>query len=307
MKRPLSLVTALAFATFSLPAFALDVAVTIKPLHSLVAGVMSGVGEPTLIVGGAGSPHDYHLRPSDAQNLQQADVIFWIGDELETFMESPLKSLGQKATVVAMEDAAGLHMIKNHDETDDHKEEEHHDHDEHEHHHGEMDMHLWLDPQNAKAMVGKIAQTLIQRDPQHKAQYSANAEKMHDRLDQMAHDIGHRLESIHHIPFVVFHDAYAHFEYRFRLNIVANVTLSPERMPGAKHLGEVRHTIQDSKAVCVFSEPQFQPKLVHTVIEGSNAKAGQLDPLGATLEPGADMYFKLMDNIATSLESCLKS
>jgi len=307
MKRPLFLATAFAFATFSLPAFALDVAVTIKPLHSLVSGVMSGVGEPSLIVKGAGSPHDYHLRPSDAQNLQKADVIFWIGDKLETFMESPLKSLGQNAKVVAMEDAAGLHMMKNNEENDEHEEEEHNDHDEDGHHHGEMDMHLWLDPQNAKAMVGTIAQTLIRHDPQHKAQYQANAEKMHNRLDEMSHDIGHRLESIRDIPFVVFHDAYAHFEHRFHINIVASVTLSPEKMPGAKHLQEVRETIQKSKAVCVFSEPQFQPKLVKTVIEGSTAKSGVLDPIGATLDEGPDMYFKLLDNIATSLESCLKS
>jgi len=313
MKRPFFLTATLAFATFSLPAFALDVAVTIKPLHSLVAGVMSGVGEPSLIVKGAGSPHDYHLRPSDAQNLQDADVIFWVGDELETFMESPLKSLGQKAAVVAMEDADGLHMIKNHEEHeeheehDEHEEEEHHDHDEHEHHHGDMDMHLWLDPQNAKAMVGKIAQTLIQHDPQNKAQYQKNAVKMHTRLDQLSHDIGQRLESIHDVPFVVFHDAYAHFEHRFHINVVASVTLSPERMPGAKHLAEVRQTIQNSKAVCVFSEPQFQPKLVKTVIEGSGAKSGVLDPLGASLQEGPDMYFKLLNNLATSLESCLKS
>jgi len=311
MKRPLYLVAALACATFSLPASAIDVAVTIKPLHSLVSGVMANVDKPTLIVQGAGSPHDYHLRPSDAQNLQKADVIFWIGDELETFMESPLKSLGQKAKVVAMEDASGLHMIKNHEEHEEHDEheehEEHEEHDDHAHHHGEMDMHIWLDPHNAKSMVNLIAKTLIEQDPAHKTDYQKNAENLHKRLDQMIQRITTELAPIAKRPFVVFHDAYAHFEHRFHVNAVASVTLSPEKMPGAKHLGEVRETIEKTKAVCVFSEPQFQPKLVKTVIEGSTAKSGVLDPLGAGLDEGPDMYFQLIDNIATSLQDCLGS
>lgn len=303
-------------------ASALDVAVSIKPVHSLVAGVMKDVDTPRLIVGGNASPHDYHMKPSDARALQNADAIFWIGPSLETFLESPLKSLGQKARIVALHEAEGLHMIgeeDSHDLHDDHEHEEHEKHEEehheqeehaeeeHGHDHSGPDMHLWLDPINAKAMVHHIAHILEEIDPAHADTYHQNAESMEKRLDQLSADIHERLHKLEDRPFVVFHDAYAHFAHRFHLNIVAEVTLSPERKPGAKRLSEVRHTIADSKAVCVFSEPQFRPKLVETVIEGSSARSGVLDPLGANIQPGPDMYFTLMTNLAQSLEDCLGS
>jgi len=305
-------------------ASALDVAASIKPVHSLVAGVMKGVGTPRLIVGSNASPHDYHLKPSDAQALQNADAIFWIGPSLETFLESPLKSLGHKARIVALYKAEGLHMIgeeDSHDLHDDHEEnakhEEHDDHDdgheEHDDHAGEHDghdhsgpdMHLWLDPINAKAMVHHIATVLQDIDPVNAKTYQQNAESIEKRLDQLSTEVHERLHPLEGRPFVVFHDAYDHFAHRFHLNVVAEVTLSPERKPGAKRLSEVRHTIAETKAVCVFSEPQFRPKLVETVIEGSSARSGVLDPLGANIQPGPDMYFTLINNLAQSLEDCL--
>jgi len=305
-------------------ASALDVAVSIKPVHSLVAGVMKGVDTPRLFVGNNASPHDYHLKPSDAQALQNADAVFWIGPSLEIFLESPLKSLGQKARIVALHKAAGLHMIgeedsldlhdehehdTGHEDHEDHAkhEEEHDDHaDEHDgHDHSGPDMHLWLDPVNAKAMVHHIAANLKAIDPAHATTYQQNAESMEKRLDQLTSDTHERLHPLEKRPFVVFHDAYAHFAHRFHLNIVAEVTLSPERKPGAKRLSEVRHTIAETKAVCVFSEPQFRPKLVDTVIEGSSARSGVLDPLGADIQPGPDMYFTLINTLAQSLEGCL--
>lgn len=304
-------------------ASALDVAVSIKPVHSLVAGVMKGVDTPRLIVGDNASPHDYHLKPSDARALQNADAIFWIGPSLETFLESPLKSLGQKARIIALHEVKGLHMIGEEDSHDLHDEhdhdkghEDHEDHanhakhedhtDEHDgHNHSGPDMHLWLDPVNAKAMVHHIAHTLQEIDPAHAETYHQNAESMEERLDKLTADIHEHLHPLEGRPFVVFHDAYDHFAHRFHLNIVAEVTLSPERKPGAKRLSEVRHTLAETKAVCVFSEPQFNPKLVETVVEGSSAGSGVLDPLGADIQPGPDMYFTLINNLSQSLEGCL--
>ncbi len=283
------------------------VVVSIKPLHSLVAGVMQGVGEPALLLQGASSPHGYVLRPSEARLLNEAQLIVWIGPQLEGFLEKPLRTLGDKARqlVLARELAPRLLPVR----TGGNWEDAGHGHD-HGHGHGrpgDRDQHLWLDPLLAKQIVEKTAAALATLDPAHQAQYRHNAAQLQQRLDQLHEQLKARLTPVQKVPYVVFHDAYQYFEASYGLTAVGSLTIDPERKPGAKRIREIRQRIQQLQARCVFSEPQFEPRLVATVTEGSLARSGVLDPIGADLAPGPEAYFQLLTALADNLVTGLRN
>ncbi|NTJ42508.1 zinc ABC transporter substrate-binding protein ZnuA [Agrobacterium larrymoorei] len=303
-----------------------NVVVSIKPIHSLVAAIMQGVGEPQLIVDGGASPHTYNLKPSNAKAIEGADVVFWVGDGLEKFLEKPLETLGSKATVVELDGAPGLEKLKFREggpfEAHDHGEHEGHDHggeeqahkrehshdhahEGHDHDEGEYDMHLWLDPQNAKAMATEIEKTLLAADPANAQSYQDNTKKLMERLDALDKEIAETVAPIKDKPFVVFHDAYQYFEHRYAVKTAGSITVSPENMPGADRVKQIHTKVEELNATCVFAEPQFEPKLVNVVIQGTQAKSGTLDPEAGTLEAGPELYFKLMRGIAQSLKNCL--
>lgn len=281
---------------------------SIMPIHSLVAGVMEGVATPTLVVQGAASPHTYSLRPSDAKMLNDGKVVFWIGEIYEAFLEKPLDALSKKAVVVELMEADGVTLLPARTggswEAHAHGKAGHgHAHDAHA---AEMDGHLFLDIDNAKAIVRAALAALSQADAANKDRYAANATKMIARLDALDAEMRTTLAPVKNRPFVVFHDAYQYIELRYGLTGAGAITVSPERRPGAKRVSDLRKKISALKAVCVFSEPQFEPTLVRTVTEGTSAKTGTLDPLGAGLTPGPDAYFDMMRRLARSLSECLR-
>lgn len=288
---------ALAPAAVAAPA----VVASIKPVHSLVAGVMQGVGAPHLIVQGGASPHSTSLRPSAAAALESAAVVVWVGPELEVFLAPALETLAGEATLVALAEVPGLTRLPYRQEEEEKEEEEHH----HDHHHSAIDMHLWLDPDNAKAMVVAIAEALGAADPANAARYGANAAALAERLDSLAAGIEESLAPVKEVPFVVFHDAFQYFDRRFGLNTVGSITVNPERPPGAARLREIQHKIAALGARCVFAEPQFDSGLVQVAVEGSGAGTASLDPLGADIADGPELYFELLRRNAASLEACL--
>jgi zinc transport system substrate-binding protein len=288
-------------------AFAADtpkVLTSIKPLHSLAANVMEGVGQPSLLMRATASPHTYTLRPSDARSLEQADIIFWIGPGYESFMAKAVRSLSRKARVVAIAKAPGITLLPTREGGVWAEEAEGHSH-AHQHGEDETDMHLWLDPANAKAIVQTMVAALAQTDPGNAATYRANADRLLTRLDALDSDLRARLTPVAPKPFIVFHDAYQYLERRYGLTAAGSITVTPDRTPGPRRLSELRRTITERRAACVFSEPQFTSGLVTTVLEGTNARTAVLDPLGATAPEGKDGYFKLMHTLADSLSGCL--
>ena len=303
--------TTILSASMSMAQADLKVVASIKPIHSLVAGVMEGTGTPTLIVKGAGSPHTYALKPSQARRLQEADLVFWVGNTLEPFLQKPLESIASKATPVTLMDVDGLNQITFREGGafdahghDDHK--GHDDHDDHDDHaHGAYDPHIWLDPINAKVLVHDIEEALVASDPANAAIYKANADRIMANLDALVAEIDATLDPVKSQGFIVFHDAYQHFEQRFGMSAVGSITVSPEVLPGAERVRELQEKVRGSNASCVFSEPQFEPKLVATITENTDAGTGVLDPLGASLKNGPDLYFNLIRGMAASLKGCL--
>jgi zinc transport system substrate-binding protein len=167
------------------------------------------------------------------------------------------------------------------------------------------DSHLWLDPDNAKVIGNYLADVLSARYPQYADRFKANAERLSSEIDALTGELETATQLLRDRPFVVFHDAYQYFDARFRLDAVGSITVSPEVQPSAKRLTELRRKIRSLEAVCVFAEPYFQPRLVAAVIEDTDARAGTLDPEGLSLEPGPQLYFQLMRNLAAGLKSCL--
>lgn len=303
------LLTAMLAAGISSSALAAGprVVASIKPVQSLAAQVMEGIGAPDLLVRGGASPHTYAMKPSDAKALGEAALVFWIGPDLESFLVKPLDSVKGRAVAldqvpdVTLLDAreGGMWEAHDHGVGDDHG---HHDHDQKAR---EINAHIWLDPLNAKAMVVAIASELIKTDPEHAATYRANADAAAKRLDALDADLAATLAPVKDRPFIVFHDAYPYLENRYELKAVGAITVSPERLPSAKRLTEIRAKLKALRAVCVFAEPQFEPALVDTLLEGTSAKKGVLDPEGAALPDGPGLYGLLLKFNAKALVDCL--
>jgi len=349
------LLSILSLLTIFAPANAdVKVVTSIKPIHSLASYLMDGVGKPDLIVDGYASPHGFALKPSHAKMLQNADLIFWVGEDLENFLEKPLKSIAKKAEKIELMEIKGLNKLKfrernifeehddhGHDEhakkEDDHddhghdeeghKEDDHDDHakkdddhddhghdeeghkeDDHDDHgheghaHGEHDPHIWLDPMNAKVILEEMAEHLIENDQENASKYKANLKKARKDLDKLTKKTKSELNK--DFKSIVFHDAYQYFEKRFDVNVLGAFTVNTDVMPGAEQLAEIREIIEHDKVSCVFSEPQFNPDIINAVAKDINISTGVLDPLGATLNPGKDLYFDLISNMSKSFKSC---
>ena len=310
----------LSFLTIFVPANAeIKVVATIKPIHSLASYLMDGIGKPDLIVDGYASPHGFALKPSHAKMIQNADIIFWVGEDIESFLEKPLKTIAKKAEKVELMEIKGLTKLKfrernifeGHDEhghkEDDHddhakKEDNHDDHGHEGHAHGEFDPHIWLDPMNAKVILSEMAEHLIENDQKNELKYKANLKKAHKDLDKLTEKVKSDLNK--DFKSIVFHDAYQYFEERFGINILGAFTVNTDVMPGAEQLAEIREVIEHDKVSCIFSEPQFNPDIIKAVAKDTNVATGVIDPLGATLNPGKDLYFDLIGNMSKSFKGC---
>jgi len=294
---------------WSLPSLAAPkVVVSILPLHSLVAGVMDGVGTPQLLIGANASPHDYALKPSDARALSEAELVVWVGEGLETVLEKPLQALAGKARVLELSTVEGMRLLPTRKggawEADEH-EEHGAAHAGHGHAHGEIDSHLWLSPHNARRIVDAVAGQLSALDAGNAARYRANAVALDEQITALDGRLQAQLAPLRERPYIVFHDAYHYFEQAFGLHPAGAIAVSPDRRPGARRIAEIRQAIHDSGVACVFSEPQFRPAIVDVVLEGSAARHGVLDPLGSTLPAGKGQWFALMQGLADSLTGCL--
>ena len=347
MKKIPLILSILSFLTLFTSANAeIKVVASIKPIHSLASYLMDGVNKPDLIVDGYSSPHGFALKPSHAKMLQEADIIFYVGEGLENFLEKPLKSIAKKAEKIELMEIKGLQKLKfrernifddhGHDEDghkeDDHAEHEHEedghkeddhddhgheedghkedDHDDHGHEedgheghaHGEYDPHIWLDPVNAKVILNEMVKHLIENDEKNASIYKSNLNKALKDIDGLVKNVKSELNK--DFKSIVFHDAYQYFEVRFNVTVLGAFTVNTDVMPGAEQLSEIREIIEHDKVSCIFSEPQFNPDIISAVAKDMNIKTGVLDPLGATIDPGKDLYFDLIKNMSKSFKGC---
>ena len=274
------------------------VIVSIKPIHSLVAAIMEGDDPPMLLVDGAQSPHGYQLRPSQIETLHHADIVFYTAPEIESFLVKPLQTLSSTSQAIALINAPGLTILGLHSggawRTDESNQT------------ADRDPHIWLDPENAKAIAHEIARVLKERYPENTALYDTNEQKLEQTLDALNSALSQSLTPYENAPFIVFHDAYQYFIHAYSLHAVGAITLEPEQEPGIKRIAQIRDIVKSAQISCVFSEPQFSPRLVQAVTDGTGIKVGALDPLGADLVAGPDLYPALLRHMSDNVTNCLQ-
>ena len=306
-----------------------QVAVDIAPVHSLVARVMDGVGTPDLIIQPGASPHEYSLRPSEAAALQNANLVFWIGPDLTPWLTDTIKTLAPDAAVTALMEVDGtiklefregaLFEAHAHEDDDDHVDEAHDDHDEearhddhddeetgHEGHgQGAHDPHAWLSPQNAMTWLNVIAGQLSAADPDNAGAYFTNAAAGRTEMEALIGEVIATLDPVRDGQFLVFHDAYQYFEMDFDFPASGAISIGDASDPSPARIAEIQDRIAEQGIDCVLAEPQFNPGLVATVLDGTEAGTGMLDPLGSDLEPGPALYSQLIRNLSTALAGCM--
>jgi len=288
------------------PQVTTDIPVT----HSLVTRVMAGIGTPDLIVNRGASPHDYSLRPSNAASLEAADLVFWISSELTPWLEGALKTLAADAKVIELMDTKASTVLPFRDgatfETHSHRHKHDEDgHDEDEHATVNIDPHGWLDPDNGKTWLDVIATELSKIDPENTDIYFDNVSQGKTDIDAVISEIDATLATFRGTNFIVYHDAYQYFERRFDVLAAGSISMGDVSDPSPARIAEIRQTVEELDMTCVFSEPQFNPELIATVVDGTKARARVIDPLGTHLTLGADFYLNLLRNIAQTMASCL--
>jgi zinc transport system substrate-binding protein len=296
------------WGTTAMPANAAVVA-SLKPIGFIASAIADGVTDTQVLLPDGASEHDYSLRPSDAKRLQNADLVVWIGPEMEAFMDKTASAFpdAKKVTISALPGVKPL-LMKGGDD-DDHD----HDHDhagaekgDADHHHGEYNMHLWLSPEIARLSAVAIHDKLVELMPQSRAKLDANLKDFEAQLAATDKQVGNELAPLKGKGYFVFHDAYGYYEKHYGLTSLGHFTVNPEIQPGAQRLHEIRTQLVEQKATCVFAEPQFRPAVVETVARGTSVRMGTLDPLGTNIQLGKTSYMAFLSQLANQYASCLK-
>lgn len=302
--RILALITAL--LAVSLPVRALEVLTTIKPLGFIAAAITDGVSEPKVLLPTGASPHDFSLRPSDIRSINDADLVVWVGPELEGFMAKPLANHSHVLTLTQVEGMPLFDYAKQegHEEYAD-EEHEGHDHDGHTgHHHEGIDPHLWLGPTQAKVIARAIAVELGKQDPANKSRYEANLAAFDAKVDAKDKIIAEQMKAVNQKGYFVFHEAYGYWERHYGMSSKGHFTVSPERRPGARTLVEIRKALEEKQASCIYAEPQFSPAVIESVARNTGAKVLLLDEVGEQVPLGPDGYPQFMQQLADAFAEC---
>lgn len=288
---------------------------SIKPLQLIAAAVQDGVGQPEVLLPPGASPHHYALRPSDVRSVQEAELLYWVGPDLEAFLPRVLS--GRAKASVQTQDLPGM-SLRHFGEGQDEEHAGHAGHaghesehafDEHDHAHrpGSLDAHLWLLPANARVIARKMAADLSLADPANAARYQANVDAFEQRLDALDERLKARLKGLAGKPYFVFHEAYDYFEAAYGLKHAGVFSVLGEVQPGAKHVAAMRERLQQAGPTCVFSEPPLLPRLAKTLTAGLPVTLAEMDAMGGSLPVDARGYETLLENLAGELAGCLEA
>ncbi|WP_420812211.1 zinc ABC transporter substrate-binding protein ZnuA [Photobacterium salinisoli] len=300
---------AMVLVPFAVSANNVHVVTTVHPVNLIVQELVEGAGQSETLLPAGSSPHDYALRPSDVEKLKAADLVVWVGPELESFLTKILSGQ-ENALSLTSQETISFRDYEGHEDHDSHESHGGHDshegHEGHEHHHDGIDPHLWLGPEQAIQVAKVISAALIEQDPLNRAQYEANLSRFIVSVNDTVQNLKEQLQPVRHKGYYVFHDAYGYFEETFGLHNLGHFTVSPDRRPGAKTLIAIRNTLKKSQVNCIFREPQFSPAVINSVINGSDIKIGTLDPMATDIAPGQGGYVRFLQELGRSFTECLK-
>jgi len=327
IKNLIFVLTLLIFSTSSISASEkISIITSVKPLHSIVDAISTNSDQVELLVTTNQSPHDYQLKPSQLKAMQNANIIFYFDDNFETFMSSAFDILPPKVRKSSIIEKANLNLLQyresgawdkhlhegddGHDDHDAHKDEHDDGHDDHDAHKDEHDddvnLHVWLDPENAKSIVNYVVKELTFINPKNHEIYEENGKRYIEKLNNLDAELKISLSGLQDKPFIVFHDAYQYFERAFNLNAVGSISFRDDiHSVSPNRIKEIKDKIKTTNAECVFREPQFSDRLINTIAEKADIKVGTLDPLGASLQNDKGLYFTLMRELADNFKKCL--
>ncbi len=271
----------------------LKVVASIKPVHSLVAGIMQGVGQPELLLHSSQSPHHYSLRPSERRKLARADLIFWIGPTMESFMPRLLHSLDKKTRLVTLIDTEGLMLLAKR-LTENHLKNK-----------GTViDAHIWMNTGNIEIMINEITRQLVSMDPANAQQYKNNHKTLYKKIKALRHELSLKLKD-KQSPFLTYHDGYQYFEQEFNLNNTGFISSDTDLQPSAMHVQKMKKLIREHSIQCIFYDAPFEPPVMASLLAGSRARAVELDPTGIRLTAGENTLFQIMRNLGENFQNCL--
>lgn len=293
------------------PVFTANAAVvaSIKPLGFIASAIADGVTDTEILLPDGASEHDYALKPSDVKRLKSADLVVWVGPDMEAFMQKSVRQLpAQKQLQLSTLDSVKPLLMKGSDDDDhdDHHGDDHDDKSGEDHHHGDYNLHIWLSPEVAQRSAVAIHDKLVELMPEHRAKLDANLRDFTSGLADADKQAGSVLAPVKGKGYFVFHDAYGYFEKHYGLSPLGHFTVNPEIQPGAQRLHKIRTELVEHKAVCVFAEPQFRPAVIHAVAQGTQVRTGSLDPLGIGVALGKDSYMQFLAQLSNQYASCLK-
>jgi zinc transport system substrate-binding protein len=282
-----------------------DVVASVRPLGFIASAIADGVTSTEVLLPDGASPHDFALRPSDLKKIRSADLVVWVGPEMEAYMTKSAAQLGPDRQVEISALPTVKPLLQKGNEQEEGQDHDHADHG-HDHHHGEYNMHVWMSPEIAKQTAIAIHAKLLELMPQNKDKLDANLRQFEDSLTQVDKNLGKMLQPVQGKGYFVFHDAYGYFEKHFGLSPLGHFTVNPEIQPGAQRLHLIRTQLVEQKAVCVFAEPQFRPAVINAVAQGTTVRMGTLDPLGSGIALGKDSYVNFLSHLTNQYVSCLK-
>lgn len=276
---------------------------SVKPIGFITQAITSGITDAEILLPDGASPHTYALKPSDLKNIKSAELVIWVGEDMETFMPTLLKNIDKQKQIELMEIPAIKTLLRTNHDDHSHEEINHHqsDHD----HHGEYDEHIWLSPEIAKIIAQSIHDKLITLYPDKKIKIDENLNEFTIKLSETEQNIAKKLINVQNRGYFVFHDAYGYFESQFRLKNLGSFTINPAVQPGAQKVYAIQQKLKEHQAVCVFIEPQFSPAVIEKLVNGTNVRIGELNPLGTDIMPSKDAYFQFLMKLTQQLLDCL--
>ncbi|RFO11672.1 zinc ABC transporter substrate-binding protein ZnuA [Haemophilus influenzae] len=322
-------ISAVSAALLSAPMMAnADVLASVKPLGFIVSSIADGVTGTQVLVPAGASPHDYNLKLSDIQKVKSADLVVWIGEDIDSFLDKPISQIERKK-VITIADLADVKPLlskahhehfhedgdHDHDHKHEHKHDHKHDHDhdhkhehkhDHDHHEGlTTNWHVWYSPAISKIVAQKVADKLTAQFPDKKALIAQNLSDFNRTLAEQSEKITAQLANVKDKGFYVFHDAYGYFNDAYGLKQTGYFTINPLVAPGAKTLAHIKEEIDEHKVNCLFAEPQFTPKVIESLAKNTKVNVGQLDPIGDKVTLGKNSYATFLQSTADSYIECL--
>ncbi|WP_085246949.1 zinc ABC transporter substrate-binding protein ZnuA [Gilliamella mensalis] len=276
---------------------------SVKPIGFIAEAIASGVSDTDILLPDGASPHTYYLKPSDLAKLKAAVLVIWVGEDMEAFMPTILKNIDKQKQIELMTipEIKGLLRTS-------HEDEDNHSHDEsiQDHHqHGEYDEHIWLSPKIAKIIAQSIHDRLITLYPDKSALIDQNLREFNIKLAETEQNIAKKLITVQNRGYFVFHDAYGYFETQFGLKKLGSFTINPAVQPGVQKVYAIQQELKEHKAVCVFREPQFSPAVIEKLVDGTDVRIGELNPLGTGIVLSKDSYSQFLLKLTQQLLDCL--